>query len=82
MGVVKRQLDQTPPDPELAEKIRREISESIAELSGIPLGSALSTFDRSFLAKTVATKPWPFLHEPAEYWARLILERVRQDPQT
>lgn len=75
MGMVKQRLDQTPVDPELVAKIRREVSESISELAGISLEAALSVFDRSFLANTVATRPWPVLHETAEYWAQLILER-------
>lgn len=75
MGMVKRHLDQTPVDPELVRKIRLEVSESISELAGISLEVALSIFDRSFLAKTVATRPWPVLHETADYWAHLVLER-------
>lgn len=75
MGVVKGHLDQTPVDPELVRTIRLEISERIAELAGLSLEAAFAVFDRSFLAQAVATRPWPILHETADHWARLLLER-------
>ena len=75
MGVVKRYLDQTPVDPELVRQIRLEVSQSISELAGISLDEACLVFDQSFLAQTVATRPWPVLHETADYWARLVLDR-------
>lgn len=75
LGVVKSNMDKTPVEPDLAEKIRREIGESLADLMHIPIDAALALFDRSFLVPLAATTPWPILHEDAEYWAHRILER-------
>lgn len=76
MGLVKLNLDKTPVDPALVRQIRHEIGASISELSGLSSEAALALFDQSPLAKAVAERPWPIMHESAEYWATHILEQA------
>lgn len=66
----------TPIDPELADKIRKTISETISDLGRLPLELAYQVFDNSFLADAVRTEPWLTLHETAEYWAEAILDKA------